>query len=45
MSEKKKIIEEIIKQIEFSVKNGLDEYAFFKEFEEKLKKYLEGWLK
>ena len=45
MSEKKKTIEDIIKLIEVSVKNGLDEYAFLEEFEEKLKKYLEGRLK
>ncbi len=45
MSEKKKIKEDIIKQIDVSVKNGLDEYAFLEKFEEKLKRYLEGRLK
>ena len=45
MSEKNKLKEDIIKHIDVSVKNGLDEYALLEEFEEKLKKYLEGRLK
>jgi len=46
MSEEEKLVKEIIKKIETSVKEDLDEYSFsFKEkFDEMLKKYVEGKL-
>jgi len=42
MSEKEKIFNEVIKNIEAAVKEGFDEYSFIEKFEEMLKKYVEG---
>jgi len=44
MSEEEKLVKEIIKNIETSVKEGLDEYSFKEKFEKMLKKYVESEL-
>ena len=44
MSEEEKLVKEIIKNIETSVKEDLDEYFFKEKFDEMLKKYVEGKL-
>lgn len=45
MSEKEKVVKEIINYIEASIKGGLDEFEFTENFEDMLKNYLEGRLK
>jgi len=44
MSEEEKLVKEIIKKIETSVKEDLEEYSFKEKFDEMLKKYVEGKL-